>query len=158
MSLVLRRAGPADAPAIRALTRAAYAPWVAVIGREPMPMTADYDHAVRAHWIDLHEPDGMLIALIETIPQPDHLLIENIAVRPDRHGQGLGGALLAHAATLAQTAGLAELRLYTNAAFAKNLAYYARRGFAETHRAPSHLGGHVVHFRKPLTPVRGSPE
>ena len=39
---VLRRAGPDDAGAIRSLTRAAYAKWVPVIGREPMPMQADY--------------------------------------------------------------------------------------------------------------------
>ena len=37
----LRQAVPADAPAIRELTRAAYAKWIPLIGREPKPMTAD---------------------------------------------------------------------------------------------------------------------
>jgi hypothetical protein len=41
----LRRATPPDAPAVRDLTRAAYAKWVPVLGREPLPMTADYDAA-----------------------------------------------------------------------------------------------------------------
>ena len=45
----ITRARPEDAPAIRDLTRAAYAKWVPVIGREPKPMGADYDLAVRAH-------------------------------------------------------------------------------------------------------------
>jgi hypothetical protein len=40
--LPLRRAQPADARAMRALTRAACASSVPHIGREPKPMTADY--------------------------------------------------------------------------------------------------------------------
>ena len=36
----IRLAGPADADAIGALTREAYAKWVALVGREPKPMTA----------------------------------------------------------------------------------------------------------------------
>jgi len=49
----LRRATPADATAVRDLTRAAYAKWVPVIGREPGPMNADYDLAIRDHMVDL---------------------------------------------------------------------------------------------------------
>ena len=115
-----------------------------------MPMTADYDHAVRAHWVDLYEEDGELIALIETIPQDDHLLIENVAVRPDRHNAGLGDALMRHAGALAREAGLTELRLYTNGAFARNLAFYAKRGFTEISREPSKLGGTLVRFHRLL--------
>ena len=64
----LRRALPADANAVREVTRAAYAKWVPVIGREPRPMTADYDAAVAKHRIDLAYVGGELAALIETIP------------------------------------------------------------------------------------------
>ncbi len=71
----LRRAVPADAVTIRELTRAAYAKWVPIIGREPRPMMADYDVAVRDHLIDLFYVDDRLTALIETIPATDHLLI-----------------------------------------------------------------------------------
>ncbi len=97
----LRRAASTDAPAIRDLSRTAYAKWVPLIGREPMPMTADYDRAVTEHIIDLVEERGELLALIEMVPAPDHLLIENIAVRPDQQGRGLGDLLLRHAETLA---------------------------------------------------------
>ena len=41
----LRLGRPDDAHAIRALTLEAYRPWVALIGREPLPMTVDYDAA-----------------------------------------------------------------------------------------------------------------
>jgi len=45
LAVQLRLATADDAPIIRALTRQAYQPWVAVIGREPLPMTADYELA-----------------------------------------------------------------------------------------------------------------
>ena len=118
--LPIRRAVSADAAAVRALTRAAYAKWVPLIGREPTPMTADYDRAVVEHIIDLWEEDGELLALIEVIPAVNHLLIENIAVRPDQPGHGLGDTLLHHAEGLARSLGFDETQLYTNAAFASN--------------------------------------
>jgi hypothetical protein len=54
----LRRATPDDAAAVRALVRSAYAKWVPIIGREPVPMTADFDLAVRNHIVDLLFVDG----------------------------------------------------------------------------------------------------
>ena len=100
--LHLRRAGPGDAAAVRDLTRDVYAKWIAVIGREPLPMTADYEKAVREHWIDLIEDDAQLVALIEMIPHADFLLIENVAVAEAQQGRGHGKALLAHAARTAK--------------------------------------------------------
>jgi hypothetical protein len=62
-----------DATRIRDLTRAAYAKWVALIGREPLPMQADYQRAVAEHTIDHLIDGGALAGLIETILRPDHL-------------------------------------------------------------------------------------
>jgi hypothetical protein len=78
----LRRATAADAANVRALTRAAYAKWVPVIGREPLRMTADYDLAVVEHIIDLLEEDGQLLALIEVIPKATHLLSKTLRFDP----------------------------------------------------------------------------
>ena len=146
----MRRATPADEALVRGFTRAAYAKWVPVIGREPRPMTADYALALREHRIDLVEPEGVLQALIEMRAEPDHLLIVNIAVAPAQQGQGLGRALLAHAEAVARQAGLAEMRLYTNSRFASNIALYARCGFE--HYAEEVLPplGIVIHMRKRL--------
>ena len=93
----IRRAGRADAGAVRELTRSAYVKWVPVIGREPMPMVADYDRAVREHMIDLLFVGASLVALIETVNKADHLLIENVAVAPQFRGRGFGRLLLDHA-------------------------------------------------------------
>jgi ribosomal protein S18 acetylase RimI-like enzyme len=147
----MRRAGAGDAAAIRSLTRDVYAKWIPSIGREPRPMVADYDAAVRQHWIELHEEDGELLALIEMVPAADHLWIQNIAVSVSQQGNGLGRALLAHAEKIAQTMGLEEIRLNTNAAFAANLAFYRHMGFSETGREPLPDGGTMVHFTKPVS-------
>jgi N-acetylglutamate synthase-like GNAT family acetyltransferase len=144
----LRRAVLSDAAAVRALTRAAYAKWVPLIGREPLPMTAYYERVVVEHIIELWEEDGQLLALIEVVPTSDHLLIENLAVLPDQQGRGLGSELVRHAEEVARDLGLPELRLYTNAAFASNLAFYARRGFEEYRRATVVRGSITVYMRK----------
>jgi len=125
----LRHAAPADAAAVRDLTRAAYAKWVPVIGREPRPMTTDYDVAVRDHMVDLLHLDNELVALIEMRPEVDHLLIVNVAVSPAYQGHGYGRALLAHAEELARSLGLGEVRLYTNGSFTDNVKLYKRVGY-----------------------------
>lgn len=125
----LRQAMATDAATIRELTRAAYAKWVPLIGREPKPMAADYDAAVQKHRFDLLYVDGTLAALIETIHETDHLLVENVAVSPAFQGRGFGRRLMAHAETLAEAAGYAEIRLYTNQRFAENIALYRKLGY-----------------------------
>jgi GNAT superfamily N-acetyltransferase len=149
-ALPLRRATAADAANIRALTRSAYAKWVPLIGREPIPMTADYDRAVADHIIDLWEERGELLALIELVRALDHLSIENIAVRPNQQGKGLGSKLLDHAERLALSLGLDEIRLYTNAAFASNLSFYARRGYQEYQRGSLLPGSVTIFMRKTI--------
>jgi ribosomal protein S18 acetylase RimI-like enzyme len=147
--LDLRRAIAADAAAVRSLTRQAYAKWVPVIGREPKPMQAEYAEALRKHRIDLGYVAGELVALIETIAEPDHLLIENLAVAPAFQGRGLGRALMAHAERLAAGLGYAELRLYTNQLFVENVGLYLRLGYRVDREEPF-AGGIVVHMSKPV--------
>jgi pimeloyl-ACP methyl ester carboxylesterase/N-acetylglutamate synthase-like GNAT family acetyltransferase len=146
----LRLGEAADAAAIQALTRAAYAAWVPLIGREPLPMGADYAAAVREHRFDLAYLDGEFVALLETHAEPGCLVVVNVAVAPGRQGRGLGRRLLAHAEAIARAEGLGELRLYTNAAFARNIAIYQRAGYAIEREAPFAGGGTTVHLRKRL--------
>jgi GNAT superfamily N-acetyltransferase len=150
-TLEIRPALPEDAARIRDLTRAAYAKWVALIGREPLPMQADYERAVAAHTIDLLIDGGALVGLIETILRPDHLWIENVAVAPEQQGRGFGRALLEHAERRALRSGRTEIRLLTNQAFAANLALYARRGYAIDRTEPFR-GGATVHMSKRIEP------
>ena len=130
----VRRAAPADAPAMRRLVELAYAHYVARIGKRPGPMDEDYAEVVRAGHAWVAEREGALAGVLVLIPAPDHLLIENVAVDPARWGQGVGRRLLDFAEEYAGAAGLPELRLYTNALMTENRAYYARRGYRETGR------------------------
>jgi ribosomal protein S18 acetylase RimI-like enzyme len=148
-TLTFRRATAADAAAARNLTREAYAKWVPVIGREPKPMTADFDAAIRDHRVDLLCQGERVVALIETIAKPDALLIENVAVSPSCQGRGLGRRLMAHAERLAAAMGYGEIRLYANARFVENIALYQRLGYAITRHEPF-LGGRVTHMSKTL--------
>jgi GNAT superfamily N-acetyltransferase len=145
----LRRALPADAAAVRELVRAAYTRWARLIGREPKPMIADYAAAIENHLVDLLHVGGELVGVIEMIPQPDHLLIENVAVRPASQGRGHGRRLLAHAERTALALGHRETRLYTNKLFVENVQLYARLGYEIAFERP--LEGRVlVHMRKAL--------
>ena len=65
----LRIAREADAGAIQDLTRQAYAKWVELAGREPLPMRVDYSDAIRKHRFDLLFVGGHLTGLIETVPE-----------------------------------------------------------------------------------------
>jgi ribosomal protein S18 acetylase RimI-like enzyme len=144
-----RPATLADVAAISALVRAAYQKWVPLISREPLPMQADYDAAVREHTIDLLYDDDELVGLIETIPHADHLFIENVAVAPGCQGRGFGRQLLALAEDKARFCGVAELRLLTNAAFAANVRLYQALGY-RIDREEDFLGGVTVYMSKRL--------
>jgi GNAT superfamily N-acetyltransferase len=113
-------------------------------------MQTDYDRAVREHAIDLLADGGALAGLVETILRPDHLWIENIAVAPARQGRGYGRLLLAHAEKRAAEVGRDEIRLQTNAAFAANLAFYARLGYAVDRTEPFR-GGTAVYLSKRIS-------
>ena len=148
--ITMRRATTADAVAVRDLTRAAYAKWVPILGREPRPMTADYDAALRDHLVDLLRVDGEAVALIEMAPTADHLLIVNVAVVPAEQGRGHGRALMAHAEEVARSLNLREVRLYTNALFAENLRLYSRLGYRVDREEQHPQFGVAVHMSKRL--------
>jgi ribosomal protein S18 acetylase RimI-like enzyme len=145
----IRRGVASDAAAITDLTLLAYAKWVPLIGREPLPMTVDYSVAVIQHRIDLLHHDTTLAGLIETVDEGDCLLIENVAVHPDFQGRGYGRRLLAHAETLAAQASIDRMRLYTNSRFEANIALYLSFGYAVDREEPFN-GGAITHMSKEL--------
>jgi GNAT superfamily N-acetyltransferase len=110
-------------------------------------MHADYAAAVTAGHIWVAEDDTRLVGLLVLVPQPDHLLLENVAVHWEAQGRGVGRQLLGVAEREARRQHFGEIRLYTNELMTENLAYYPRHGYTETHRAEQD-GYRRVFFRK----------
>jgi ribosomal protein S18 acetylase RimI-like enzyme len=132
---VIRRARPGDRAAVEAIVAAAYAPYIELIGKPPGPMLDDYGALIAQGAVSVLETaDGRIGAILVLLPKPDHLLLDNIAVRPERQGQGLGRRLIEFAEAEARRLGHRELRLYTHEKMVENIALYRRLGFLETGR------------------------
>lgn len=130
----LRRATDADVPAIEGIVAAAFDKYVARIGRPPAPMSHDYRTLLDTARIWVIDGPEAPVAMLVTVPQPDHLLLDTVAVAPGAQGGGFGAALLDRAEADARELGLPEVRLYTNAAMTENLTFYPRHGYVETGR------------------------
>lgn len=146
----IRPATAADVAAITACVRAAYAHYVPRIGREPGPMQDDYARVVAEHEAYVAERDGRVAGVLVMIHRDDGtLLLDNIAVDPAFQGTGLGAALLDFAEARAVEQGYAQAHLYTHEKMHENIAWYARRGWQETHRV-TEKGFARVYMRKML--------
>ena len=131
---MIRPAQASDREAVEAIVQAAYSIYIGRIGKPPGPMLDDYGRLIAEGRVSVAEEGGAVSAVIVLLPQPDHLLLDNIAVRPDRQGQGLGRKLVAFADGEARRLGFREVRLYTHQKMTENIALYLRLGFVETGR------------------------
>jgi ribosomal protein S18 acetylase RimI-like enzyme len=140
---------PADEPDVIGCVNAAYQKYVAVIGRMPAPMLADYPRLIASGHVRVAVSGESIVGVIVMWPEPDHLYIDNVAVLPEAQGRGIGRVLLDAADDAAVERGHHEIRLYTNEAMTANLGYYPRRGYLETHRAEAD-GYQRVYFSRRL--------
>ncbi|KAJ2996582.1 hypothetical protein NUW58_g926 [Xylaria curta] len=150
MQFELRIAGPGDLAAIQDIIESAYTPYVSCIGRKPGPLLDDYEALVISCRVTVAEVDHAVQGVLVLIPEEDVMLLDNVAVAPAAQGLGLGRKLIAHAEQCAKVAGYPAIRLYTNEAMTRNIEYYARIGYVETHRAEE-KGLKRVFMVKPLT-------
>ncbi|MBF6061238.1 GNAT family N-acetyltransferase [Nocardia terpenica] len=145
----IRSARSTDSEALSELARTAYAHYVDRIGREPAPMMEDYGYLISLGNVWVAEQCGSIVGLLVLEVEPDHLLLNNVAVSPEVQGTGIGAQLLAFAEMRAREHDLSEIRLYTNEAMTENIDYYPRHGYVETHRATEE-GYSRVFFAKQL--------
>lgn len=154
VKLVVRGAAPSDATQVHDLVHQAFAAYAPLIGRRPAPMDEDYAQIVTSPWCRVAELDGRLVGVLVVRAEPDHLLLETVAVYPGAQGQGVGERLLREAESLAAQSDLAEVRLYTNEAMTGNFAWYAHHGYVETGRRVQD-GFRRIFFAKRLLSPRG---
>ncbi|POX45716.1 GNAT family N-acetyltransferase [Streptomyces sp. Ru71] len=143
----IRPAVAADVPAVKAVTDAAYHPYIERIGVVPQPMEADHAADVAAGRVFV--TGDPVVGLVVVEPQADHLFLDSIAVHPDAHGTGVGRRLLHFVDAHARALGLPEVRLYTNAMMWENQEIYPKYGYQVVERR---VDGPYdrVHYRKRL--------
>ncbi|WP_460063989.1 GNAT family N-acetyltransferase [Streptomyces sp. YKOK-I1] len=143
----IRPATAADVTAVKAVTDAAYTPYVERIGVLPLPMRADHAAEVAAGKVFVTGEPVVGLVVVEAFP--DHLFLDSIAVRPDAHGRGVGRRLLHFVDAHARALGLPEVRLYTNVLMWENQKIYPKYGYELVGRRVD--GGYDrLHYRKRL--------
>lgn len=134
MKHVIRQASDFDIAEIARVVHEAYKHYIPRIGKPPGPMTDDYHLQVaRGHvWVLVLGEE--IVGLVVLTPESDHMLLDNVAVRPERQGSGLGRLLIDFAEARARQCGYREIQLYTNELMHENLALYEKLGYQETSR------------------------
>ncbi len=149
MPIHIRPATVDDISAIERIVRNAYSPYIQRIGATPGPMLDDYPARIAQGLVHVLLASGDIQALLVLIPEPDCLLLDNIAVSPGAQGKGYGRHLLRFAEDEARRRGLAAIRLYTQEKMTENIGIYRRHGYVETHRAEE-IGLKRVFMKKAL--------
>ena len=152
MEAEIRAATPADQGEVERIVSDAYAKYVSRIGRPPGPMLDDYAARTAEGTVFVAADEHGIAGILVLIPEPDHLLLDNIAVVPARQGKGIGQRLLDFAEAEAARLGRSELRLYTHVLMHENLALYTRAGWEETGRGEQ--SGYQRVFMRKAVPGR----
>jgi ribosomal protein S18 acetylase RimI-like enzyme len=151
----IRLAIAADVPVVAQIVAEAYRSYIPRIGRPPAPMLDNHAARVADAVMWVIEEGDVIGGILVLLPEPDHLLLDNIAVAPARQGTGLGRRLLAFAEAEAMRRGYSEVRLYTNVLMTENQRLYAAIGYEETGRG-SGAGFERVFMRKRLSGLPAS--
>ncbi len=148
--MMIRPALAGDEAGIRDCAARAYARYVALIGRKPAPMLADFAAQIARRAVHVATDDrDRLLGFIVFHPEGDHLLLENVAVFPQVAGRGVGRALIAFCESAAREQGFGAVHLYTNEKMAENLSLYPKLGYVEVGRRTED-GFNRVYFEKAL--------
>ncbi|SFL70090.1 GNAT family N-acetyltransferase [Shimia aestuarii] len=132
-----------EAEALARLIDAAYEPYRA--RGIALPDVSDgVAEAIAAGEVWVAENGKILGVLMLRLSVPDaHLM--NIAVAPEGQGKGIGGALIAHAISLAKAANCAGIALATHTELPENISLYQHLGWKEQAR-----DGMRVRMHRPL--------
>jgi GNAT superfamily N-acetyltransferase len=146
----IRLAVAGDRSRIEQIVHDSYRKYIPRIGKPPGPMLDDYARRIEAKEAWVLVEAGAIAGVVVLVAQPDFLLLDNIAVAPNRQGRGYGRLLLDFADAEALRRGYRELRLYTHEKMHENLAIYGAHGWEEYARA-TEAGYDRVFMLKRLT-------
>lgn len=154
--MILRSAVKADIVPLREMLRLSFAEYLAGIGRDWTGGPQWLEERVSLGRVRVSETRETGLAgmmAYSFVPDATALIIDMLAVHPDRQGQGLGRALIVEAETIARQAGARGLRLHTVAKYTPLVQFYQRAGFSILHLGPrrDEDDGHLrAYFEKQL--------
>jgi len=138
----IRRARARDSDALSACIDAAYSIYASRISDLPA-VSEGIPDAIETHRVWVAEIEHDIVGGVILVPQDGFLQLENVAVRPEKSGIGLGRALMERAEADCLELGFDELRLSTHEDMPENVRLYAHLGWRETGRS-----GNKVHMDK----------
>lgn len=151
----LRPITPADAAAVAALVRTAFA--AQSIVTDPLPSALRVTEAdVAAHLQTgggaVVEADGAIVGSVLWTRQDGGLYLSRLAVAPGWRGRGIAKALVAAAEAAARAQNLPRIHLSTRIPLLDNRQLFAACGFVETTREahPGYAEPTSVHMEKRL--------
>lgn len=155
MRIKIRQGLHHDIPIIEEIASRAYQQYVDVIGKHPAPMVADFrlhlTHDIIFVATEINE--DIVVGYAVLLNKDAEYWLENIAVHPDKSGQGIGSQLIAHIEEYI-SGNASHYHLYTNEQMTKNITWYTDLGFDETRRCEED-GFNRVFFTKKLNPNDG---
>ena len=131
---IIRPARPGDADAVAACVNAAYEIYVARMDKPPGPMLDDYAQVIARHRVFVIARQAEIAGVLVLIDRDGGLLLDNVAIHPDRQGEGLGRRLIAFAEAEARRLGHGALDLYSHETMTESIALYLTLGYVETER------------------------
>ena len=146
----IRKATSEDEVSVRLCAEDAYEQYVEAIGRKPAPMVADFGSLIASGSVYVAaETDGELIGFIVFFYEDDQVMLENVAVRSNAAGKGVGKRLITFCEEQAKQYGKKRIKLYTNEKMSDNLTIYPHLGYREIDRRTED-GFNRVFFEKSL--------
>ncbi|MEP4195687.1 MAG: GNAT family N-acetyltransferase [Aliishimia sp.] len=146
----IRKAMSEDVASVRRCAEDAYEQYVATIGKKPAPMLADFGSLIASGSVYVAAgTDAELMGFIVFYQEGNHFMLENVAVRSNAAGRGVGKRLIAFCEEQAKRSGVRCVKLYTNEKMSENLSIYPHLGYRETDRRTED-GFNRVFFEKSL--------
>ncbi|WP_181347575.1 N-acetyltransferase [Thalassobacillus sp. CUG 92003] len=108
----------------------------------PLLLLADEDEAVVRSYLhdgDMHAVylEGDQLGVVQcTFPEPHLVELKNMAVTPERQGQGVGKQIIAAACRIYQSKGYHRMIVGTANSSIANLIFYQKAGFRFSHVRP----------------------
>ncbi|KAI3392762.1 hypothetical protein diail_5198, partial [Diaporthe ilicicola] len=138
--IVIEKATPSDAEAIKQIVMSAYSIYVPRMGgQEPAPMRANYHTIIAFHSQEVHvlrrQGDGTVLgSILLSDPGDGSIKVNNLVVDSAAQGRGYGRVLMGFAEDVARARGRAALTLFTNEKMTENIVLYPKMGFVEAER------------------------